>query len=195
MIIRENRFNLLEKRIDELMINNKNLIVAIDGPCGSGKSSLANLLKEKYKANVFHLDDFFLTPELQSESRLKEPGGNVDYERFYQEVILGIKSKKSFTYYRYNCKNNKMEKMEVPGPRPITVVEGSYSFHPYLKDAYDFKIFLTIEPELQRQRILTRNGQERAKVFYNKWIPLENLYFQELDIKAKADIVLDGSIL
>lgn len=193
MIRNGDDFLLLCEKIDSMMAEGEILIVAIDGPCGAGKSSLAKRLGEKYKANIFHMDDYFLTPKLRTDARLIEPGGNVDYERFYQEIIQRIKSEKSFFYSKYNCKSDVMEEMEVQEPRPLTVIEGSYSLHPYLRDAYDLKIFLTLDPEVQKQRILLRNGEDIALRFFNEWIPLENLYFKALSIKEVADIVIDGS--
>jgi uridine kinase len=176
-----------------MMKRNESSIIAIDGPCGSGKSSLAKMLGEKYEANIFHLDDYFLTPELRSEERLKEPGGNVDYERFYREIIVGVKSNNSFSYSKYKCKSNVMESWEVNELKPLTLIEGSYSLHPYLRDAYDLKVFLTLEPEVQMKRIFLRNGEDIALRFLDEWIPLENFYFRELSIKEVADIVMDGS--
>lgn len=184
---------LLGEKIERMVRGNKQIILAIDGPCGSGKSSLARRLSQLYEANVFHLDDYFLTPELRTDRRLEEPGGNVDYERFYQEIILGIESKKSFSYFKYNCKSNTKEQIDVEGSKKLNVIEGSYSLHPYLRDSYDIKVFLTVEPEVQRQRILLRNGEEMALRFFNEWIPLENFYFKELSIENKADIVIDGT--
>ena len=193
MIRSRNDFLFLCQTIEQMMKRNESSIIAIDGPCGSGKSSLAKMLGEKYEANIFHLDDYFLTPELRSEERLKEPGGNVDYERFYREIILGVKSNKSFSYSKYKCKSNVMESWEVHEPKPLTLIEGSYSLHPYLRDAYDLKVFLTLEPEVQMKRIFLRNGEDIALRFLDEWIPLENFYFRELSIKEVADIVMDGS--
>ena len=57
-------------------------IVAIDGRCASGKSTLAAYLKSALACSVIHMDHFFLQPHQRTEKRLREPGGNVDYERF-----------------------------------------------------------------------------------------------------------------
>lgn len=65
-------------------------ILGIDGPCGSGKTTLANHIANLYDVDVIHLDDFFLPLELRTSSRLSEIGGNVHYERFYTQVIQGI---------------------------------------------------------------------------------------------------------
>ena len=46
---------------------------------------------------------FSSRPELKTEERLKEVGGNVDYVRFYEEVIQGLKSGQRICYRPYNC--------------------------------------------------------------------------------------------
>ena len=51
------------------------------------------------------------------------------------------------------------------------------SCHERLEAYYDMKVFLTIDPIEQIQRIEKRNGSEKAVEFQKKWIPLEELYF------------------
>ena len=63
----------------------KDVLIAIDGKCASGKTTLAERLALKYKANLFHMDDFFLRPFQRSEERLKVPGENIDHERFLKK--------------------------------------------------------------------------------------------------------------
>lgn len=62
--------------------------------------------------------------------------------------------------------------------------------HPLLIENYDLKIFLDIDADSQRERILKRNGKEMYSKFINEWIPLENKYFNELNIREKSDIIL-----
>ena len=50
-------------QIDELLAEKDMILVAIDGKCTSGKTTLASKLAELYDCNVFHMDDFFLRPE------------------------------------------------------------------------------------------------------------------------------------
>ena len=68
------------------------VMVAIDGKCTSGKTTLASKLAEIYDCNVFHMDDFFLRPEQRTSERFAEIGGNVDYERFQEEVLFPLRS-------------------------------------------------------------------------------------------------------
>ena len=94
---------MLKKQIDTLLEENNLVIVAIDGKCTSGKTTLASKLAEIYDCNVFHMDDFFLRPEQRTPERFAEVGGNVDYERFQEEVLLPLKSGKAFSYRPFDC--------------------------------------------------------------------------------------------
>jgi pantothenate kinase len=61
--------------------------------------------------------------------------------------------------------------------------------HPDLIKCYDFSVFLDIDTEKQRERIKKRNG-EGAKAFFEKWIPLENTYFEKTQIKDRCDMII-----
>ena len=50
----------IKRQIDDLLCQRNQVIVAIDGSCTSGKTTLATHLAEIYDCNVFHMDDFFL---------------------------------------------------------------------------------------------------------------------------------------
>lgn len=166
--------------------------VAIDGNSGAGKSSLATLLQEIYDCNIFHMDHFFLTPDLKSDERLNEAGGNVDYVRFKNEVIDGIRSGNEFKYHIYDCSNGSLDKVVNVSPKKLNIIEGSYSMHPTLADSYDLKIFLSIDANEQSRRILKRNGPFLHEKFLSLWIPLENRYFSELNILSRCDLVINA---
>ena len=67
------------QEIDRLLVSSKSpVIVAIDGVCGGGKTTLGEWLAMQYDCNLFHMDDFFLQNHQRTEERLSEVGGNVD---------------------------------------------------------------------------------------------------------------------
>lgn len=184
-------FSQVFKSIDNILKNSSNtLIVAIDGNSGAGKSTLASLIKEKYNCNIFHMDDFFLTPELKTPERLNEVGGNVDYVRFSEEVMKNIKCGVDFSYKKYVCKDSTY-KVESVKTKQLNVVEGCYSMHPSLIQHYDLRIFMKISNQLQHERILKRSGKFMLDRFVSEWIPLENVYFESLRIDEKCDIVIN----
>ena len=185
--INEKFLPLIEK-IDKLLKNGK-AIIGIDGGSGSGKTTLASLLCEVYDATVFHMDDFFLTPSMRTPERLSEAGGNVDRERFEKEVLIPIKQGIDVNYVRFDCKTSNFLAPVLINPKNLVIVEGSYSLHPDLIKYYDLSVFLDIDKEKQKKRIEIRNG-ENAKAFFEKWIPLEDIYFEKTNVKDRCHIII-----
>ena len=179
----------IRKKIDELLPQKDMVIVAIDGKCTSGKTTLAAKLAEIYDCNVFHMDDFFLRPEQRTPERFSEVGGNVDYERFLAEVLIPLKLGKPFSYRPFDCSTFELTDPITVIPKKVNIVEGTYSLHPYFGESYDLRILLTITPELQRQRIMERPAFLHKR-FFEAWIPMENRYFEGFAISEKCDIVL-----
>ena len=70
----------------------------------------------------------------------------------------------------------------------LNIVEGSYSCHLALWDAYDLHIFLSISAHEQMERILLRNGETQATVFSERWVPLEEQYFSAYRIEERCDL-------
>ena len=137
------------------------------------------------------MDDFFLTPEMRTEQRLNEVGGNVDRERFEKEVLIPLTQCQEVTYRRYICASQEFSAPVTLNPKGIVIVEGAYSMHPELMKYYDFTVFLNIDSESQRQRILKRNAPSLANRFFSEWIPLEKVYFEKTDIKNRCDLVIE----
>ena len=180
----------LKKHIDALLRTGRQIVIAIDGSCTAGKTTLTAALEKEYDCNVFHMDDFFLRPQQRTAQRYAEPGGNVDYERFQEEVLLPLKEGGAFSYRPFSCRTfTLMDPVEV-APKALNIVEGTYSLHPYFGDVYDLKLFLTVDPELQRQRIQLR-PQHLQERFFAEWIPMEKLYFDSFHIPEQADLQLD----
>ena len=179
----------IKAKIDELLTQKDMVIVAIDGKCTSGKTTLASKLAEIYDCNVFHMDDFFLRPEQRTPERFAEVGGNVDYERFQEEVLLPLKSGKAFSYCAFDCSTFTLAAPVAVAPKRLNIIEGTYSHHPYFGNPYDLKILLTVDEETQRKRILERPAFLHKR-FFEEWIPMENRYFDGFAISANSHITI-----
>ena len=169
--------DVLKKKIDELLTQKDMVIVGIDGKCTSGKTTLATKLAEIYDCNVFHMDDFFLRPEQRTPERFAEVGGNVDYERFKEEILIPLQDGKQFSYRPFDCSTFTLANPVTVIPKQLNIIEGTYSHHPYFGNLYDLKVMLTVTPELQRERILQRPAFLHQR-FFEQWIPMENRYFE-----------------
>ena len=181
----------LFESIDRLCREKERVVVAIEGGSASGKSTLAEMLSEIYDCSLLHMDDFFLRPEQRSEQRLSEIGGNIDRERFEEEVALPLCRQERVCFRPFDCGTQTLgDPIEVE-PKPLTVVEGVYSTHLALPRYYDLALFLDIDPELQKKRIEIRNTPFFAKRFFEEWIPLEERYFEGADVKLRADMIIE----
>ena len=164
----------------------KVFVVAIDGMCGSGKSTVAARLQEYFNCSLFHMDDFFLQPHQRTPERLAQPGGNVDYERFGEEVLGHLGDPAGLEYRRFDCSTFTLAPAKHVPYNRLVIIEGAYSCHPYFGDVQDVKIFLESSREGQLQRILRRSGAEKLEQFKDVWIPMEERYFEALGIREKC---------
>ncbi|MBE6679549.1 MAG: hypothetical protein E7598_03405 [Ruminococcaceae bacterium] len=172
------------------LINSDTKVIAIDGRAASGKSTAAKALCEIIGAADVHMDDFFLPPECRTSERLAELGGNVHYERFAKEVLPHLRSDSAFEYRVFDCSKMKFDGVRHVKAAKICVVEGAYSHHKSFGDYADIKVFSTVENSEQMRRIIARNGEKMAKMFEEKWIPMEEAYFEKFKIKENSDVVI-----
>ena len=176
-------------KTENLMKQKKRVILAIDGGAGSGKTTLAAMLQERFGASVIHTDDFFLRPEQRTPERLAQAGGNFDRERFFAEVLSRLGREEAFSYQRFDCHTMALGEMVKVPFTPLLVIEGSYSHHPFFDGFYDLRVFLDVSSSVQRERILERNP-EMSDTFFSRWIPMEERYFKTFSIKKQADLVI-----
>lgn len=179
----------LLSKLDEKLSKGR-VVLAIDGHSGSGKSTLAGVLKELYDCTVFKMDDFFLQPHQRTPERFDKPGGNVDRERFEEEVLVPLSKNESVSYRRYDCSTGKLMPAEIIVPAELVVIEGVYCMHPDLANYYDLTVFLDISENLQKERILKRNSPQLAQRFFDEWIPMESRYFELMNVKERCDLVV-----
>lgn len=179
----------VKKRIEELLKEKERVVVAFDGRSASGKTCAAGYFAQEMDADVIFMDDFFLPPELRTQERRAEPGGNVHYERFEDEVVAGIRRGGRFGYRVFDCSS-----MDYAADNKwcedcrLIIVEGAYSTHPRFGKYYDLSVFFHVDPEEQKKRILERNGAEKLSDFTQMWIPMEERYIAAFDIENRCDM-------
>ncbi len=184
---------------ESLLCERDRVVVALEGRCAAGKSTLAANWQrawDDYAASadlgcapcqVLHMDDFFLRPQQRTAERRREPGGNVDRERFLEEVLLPLSQGRSFVYRPYDCHRQQLEPGFTRTPGALNIVEGSYSCHPLLWDCYDCHLFLDIDKDTQRQRLIARNGPDGWERFRDLWIPLEEAYLEAFRVSERCE--------
>lgn len=181
---------LIQEKTAALLTQKERIMIAIDGRCASGKTTLAKMLSEELACPFVSCDDFFLPPEKRTKERLSEIGGNMDRERLFCEVLSPFLKGETVSYRPFLCQNASYgDAISLPKSK-VLIVEGAYACHPDLWVCYEFHIFLTIPKEEQKKRILVRNPQN-ANDFFTKWIPLEESYLADGRIAENAEFVFE----
>ena len=181
----------LTSTIADRLARQSAVLVALDGRCGSGKTTLAAQLAERFPQSItVHTDDFYLPPSRRVTGWEKIPCANMDIQRLRDEVVAPARAGQAFSYQAYSCREGAYLPPRPLGPAPLVIVEGSYSCHPTLADCYDLKVFVTCSKEEQARRLLAREG-ERYSGFTARWIPLEEGYFAKFQIEQTVDFILD----
>ncbi len=182
--------------VDAYIASQGCIVLALDGMCGSGKTTLAGLLTRLYDASVVRMDDFFLPPPLRTAARLAEPGGNIHRERFCDEVLPHLGEGKPFTYRAFDCGVMALGDAVTVPARPLTVVEGSYALHPDLRGRYGVTAYLYCDPDVQRARLAARcPSAALLRRFETEWIPMENRYAETFHLREAADYTIDTTYM
>ena len=182
-------FEELLSAVRRLLDRQGHLAVAIDGRCGSGKTTAAALLAARLDCTVLHADDFFLRPEQRTPQRLAQPGGNFDRERFLSEALSPLLDHRDACYRPYDCHAGRLAAPVTAPWKPVIVAEGSYSCHPDLWPCYDLHVFVTAGLDTRLARIARRPGVNLDN-FRTKWIPMEEAYFSAFDLEHRCEVVL-----
>jgi uridine kinase len=157
----------------------KTRIVAIDGPGGAGKSSLADRLASELDAPVVRTDDF---------ASWENP---VDWwpelvERALKPLAAGDPAR----YRPSSWGGEEREPVEIE-PADIVILEGvtasRQAFRPYLA----YSIWIETPPELRLKRGLERDG-EQARSQWKDWMEAEDRYVERERPADRADCVLRG---
>ncbi len=169
----------------DLTARNGHAVLVIDGFCASGKSTLAARLADILGARLIHMDDFFLPPSKRTPERFAKPGGNVDYERFYEEVVCHL-ADEVLTYGVFDCSEMAVTHSAVLPKTPVTIIEGAYALHPHFGNYADIRAFMETDEAEQKRRILERDGAEMLEMFESRWIPFERKYEAAFGIRESC---------
>lgn len=158
----------LIKFINRIKEDNEKIIIALDGPAASGKSTIT---KDLTDVTVIHMDNHF---------------------NDYHDVINIVNDIKQLdcgsTYLEtcYDCHTNSYYEVEKT-VNNVIIIEGVYSYIEYLRPLVNYLVFMVVNNDEQINRINSRSNKDD---YFNKWLINENKYFSSDDFINHADILI-----
>ena len=187
--------HLLEAHIRDLLAGKSRVLVALDGMSASGKTTLAGALARRFPScAVVHMDDFTIPFEDRFPGYFDAQLSNADVGRFDREVLTPLQLGRDACYRPYVCHPEPgfLAPVTVAAQSRLVIFEGAYCLHPQLFERYDLRVLCTVSPEVQRRRILERNGSAQLERFERLWIPMENRHIQAHSLAGRCDLILSG---
>lgn len=165
-------------------------IIAIDGPAGAGKSTLAKRIKSNLqeqsglKTVIVHMDDLYDGWENALTDQLTKT--------LINQILIPVSLSKNFGYRKYNwLSGNFGEFFEEESPE-ILILEGVGSGQRATRKYLDHLIWIDIDAETGLQRVLQRDGDYLENEM-RVWQMRESSHFSMENTRDSATIRINGS--
>ncbi|MCD4535034.1 AAA family ATPase [Nocardioides sp. cx-169] len=156
-------------------------LVCIDGPAGSGKTTLAASLAALAGAPVVHMDDLY-----DGWDGLPRVTDQLD------GLLLPLTEGAAGSYRRYDWVLQEYVEAVTVAPAPLLVLEGVGAGS--LAHAARCTVLAWVEaPDaLRLQRGLTRDGPQ-VEQHWRRWMRAEAEHFADQRTRDRADVIVDGT--
>jgi uridine kinase len=159
-------------------------VIAIDGPAGAGKTTLAtNLalaLAQDLKVQIIHMDDLYDGWQNALGLQLSET---------LAQIVSSHKSGKKVKFSRYDwVKSEFKEAQDIP-EADLIILEGVGSGQMATRDELAALLWIDIDHSLGLERVISRDG-DSIKAQMQKWLVQQGQHFAREGTQNAADFVL-----
>jgi uridine kinase len=174
--------------------NSATTIIAIDGPGGAGKSTLAAAVAELLDdAPIVHGDDFYCPmPEHEREQLDAQQGYQryFDWGRLRDQVLVPLRAGHRARYQCFDWAVGQLTSWHEVKPGAQVIVEGVYSARPELSPYYHLTTYVDTPREICLQRIQARGQNPEAWI--ERWRAAEDYYLQTTWPQTRVKLVIRG---
>ena len=163
-------------------------IVTIDGPAGSGKTTLANELASELKGangvmSVVHMDELY--------EGWDDALGQKLFDRIDAWILAPIRNGLNPKFLKYDWHQGKYASWTELPLTPVVILEGVGSGHSSLRQCVSQAIWVEADDRLLLDRVVQRDGEVvRDEMLI--WKSRERSYFELHDVKRAAQIHMQG---
>jgi uridine kinase len=173
------------------------MLVGLDGRSAVGKSTLASQVAADTGAAVIDGDDFYsggTAAEWDAMTPAQKVAHCIDWRR-QRPVLEALSAGKPAFWHPYDWHADGDRLAETPTtcqPTPIVLLEGVYSARPELADLIDFRVLYEAPPDLRRDRVVLREGEDFRTEWNDRWSEAEDWYFSKVMPPEAFDLVLSA---
>lgn len=173
-------------------------LICIDGPAGSGKTTLAAAIVEAAPETVvLHMDDLY-----DGWGGLAAGTGR----RLLEDVVAPLAAGEPGHYRRYDWHLERFAELHLVPPSDLVVLEGVGSGDRMLAAYRSTLVWVETPEELRHRRGLDRDrdlitgqgldwDEDRYLARWRTFVADEERFFSEHRVRASADVVVDGTAL
>jgi uridine kinase len=168
----------------DLCNNQAQPIIAIDGPAGAGKTTLASHLKAvlslRYRCAVLHMDSLY-------------NGWDSPFDEHFtsalQKVVASHRRGEATSLPRYDWHHHQFGAAEEVPAADLLILEGVGSMDGAIRRDLTVTIWIDIDPEQGFSRVIARDG-DQISVEMQRWLQQQAQHFLANDSKNTADFIL-----
>lgn len=156
-------------------------VIAVDGPAGSGKTTLAGALAAQVDAQLVHMDDLYLgwSGLEQSATRLRE------------EILAPLWLGRVGRYRRYDWHAEELAEHHEVTPGGTLVVEGVGCVRAGTRGFFSVIVWVQADDAMRLARGLARDGAG-AEAHWRDWMRQEREVFARAGTRDLADVRVDA---
>lgn len=154
-------------------------LLCIDGPAGSGKTTLATAIAAEIDATLLHMDDLYagwtgLEAGVKQASRIAE----------------AVAIRRPVTYAPWNWhRSDRDDAVDVPH-RPTVIIEGVGAGAGPIRNWASLVVWMDADEDVRKHRAVARDGDSFAP-HWKAWAEQERAHFLRERTRERADLVLD----
>lgn len=156
-------------------------LVCVDGPAGSGKTTLAAALSHRTGAAVVHLDDLY--DGWRGLPRVDHQLGG---------LLRPLAEGRPGQYRRFDWDADRYAETVVVAPAPLLILEGVGAGSPGHADLITVLAWVEAPHDLRLQRGLERDGPSLAD-HWRSWAVDEAARFARDRTRDRSDVLMDGA--